>query len=56
MWPLTPPKGSGERGNILTPLMLIYRHWAIMAYSEKWSDIIDLDKCEDYYAKKQKTI
>ena len=26
--------------------MIIYRHWVIMAYSEKMSDIIVLEKCE----------
>ena len=33
-------------------LMLINRHWVIMAYSEKLSDIIDLEKCEVYSTKK----
>ena len=39
IWPLTPPKGSGGWGKILITVMLIYMHWAIMAYSEKLSDI-----------------
>ena len=34
--PLTPPKGSGGRGKNFIPLMLIYRHWVIITYSEKW--------------------
>ena len=29
--------------------MLIYRHWAIMVYSEKLLNIIALMKCEDYH-------
>ena len=33
-------------------LMLINKHWVIMAYSEKLSDIIDLEKCEVYSTKK----
>ena len=32
--------------------MLIYRHWVIMAYSKKLSDIIVLGKCEVYSTKK----
>ena len=32
--------------------MLIYRHWVILAYSEKLSDIIVLEKCEVYSTKK----
>ena len=32
--------------------MLIYRHWAIMVFSEKLLNIIDLMKCEDYHTKK----
>ena len=32
--------------------MLIYRHWAIMVYSEKLLNIIALMKCEDYHTKK----
>ena len=30
----------------------IYRHWAIMVYSEKLLNIIALIKCEDYHTKK----
>ena len=32
--------------------MLIYRHLAIMVYSEKLLNIIALMKCEDYHTKK----
>ena len=32
--------------------MLIYRHWAIIVYSEKLLNIIALMKCEDYNTKK----
>ena len=31
--------------------MLLYRHWAIMANSEKFLDIIALRKCEFHYTK-----
>ena len=33
--------------------MLIYRHLVIIAYSEKSSDIIVLEKCEVYSTKKK---
>ena len=33
--------------------MLIYRHWAIMAHSEKLSDIIALGKYDVHYTKNQ---
>ena len=33
-------------------IMLICRHWAIMAYSEELSDIIFGGKCEVHYIKK----
>ena len=49
---LTPPEGSGGRGKILITVMLIYRHWVIMTYSEKLSDIIVLKKCEVYSTQK----
>ena len=37
VWPLTQSKGSGSRGKILITGLLIYKHWVIMAYSEKLS-------------------
>ena len=37
----------------LITVMFIYRHWVTMAYSEKLSDIIVLEKCEFYSTKKQ---
>ena len=40
------------RGKILITAMLIYRHWVIMAYSEKLADIMVLEKCEVYSTKK----
>ena len=33
--------------------MLIYRHWVIMTYSEKFLNIIDLRNCEDHYTNKR---
>ena len=44
------PKGSGG-GVIFITVMLIYRHWVIIAFSEKLSDIIILGKCEVYPTK-----
>ena len=38
-WPLTPPQWSRGGGKIFITAMLIYRHWVIIAYSEKLSDI-----------------
>ena len=32
IWPLIPPEGSGGWGKILITVMLMYRHWVIMAY------------------------
>ena len=46
---LTPPKGSEEWDKMLITVMLIYRYWVIMSYSENLSDITDLGKCEVYY-------
>ena len=43
---------SGGWCKILITVLLIYRHWVIMAYSEKLSDIIIFEKCEVYYTKK----
>ena len=45
IWTLTPP-------NFFLTVMLIYRHWAIIAYSENLSDIIALGRCEVHYIKK----
>ena len=36
-----------EGGKIFITAMLIYRHWVIIAYCEKLSDIIVLEKCEE---------
>ena len=33
--------------------MLMYRHWAIIAFSENLSDIIVLENCEVYTTKSQ---
>ena len=49
---LTLPKGSGWWSKILSTVLLIYRHWIIMAYSEKFSDTIVLEHCEVYTTKK----
>ena len=38
-------------GQILITAMLIYRHWVIMAYSKKLSDIKALRKWEFYHTK-----
>ena len=35
----------------LITVMLIYRHWVIMAYSDRFLDIIVLKKCEVYSTK-----
>ena len=43
---------GGEGGKYFVTVMLIYKHWAIMAYSEELSDIIALGKCEVHYTKK----
>ena len=43
-------KGSGAWNTIFVTVMLIYRHWAILAYSVKLSDIIALGKCESQYS------
>ena len=40
-------------GKILINVMLIYRHRIIMAYSEKLSDFIILEKCEIYSTQKK---
>ena len=40
------------RGIFFNIVMLIYRHWVIMTYSEILSDIIVLEKCEVYSTKK----
>ena len=42
IWHLTPPKGCNK---FLITVMFIYRHLLIMAYSEKLSDMIVLEKC-----------
>ena len=59
IWPSTPPipKGGGLWGSkILVTVMLIFRHWVIIDYSEKLSDIIVLLKYEVYSTKsKSKT-
>ena len=34
---------------MIDTVMLIYRHWTIMAYSEKLSDIIALEESEVHY-------
>ena len=34
-------------------IVLIYRHWAIIAHSENWFDIKALGKCEVPYTKSQ---
>ena len=34
-------------------IVLIYRHWAIMAPGDNWFDIIALGKCEVPYTKGQ---
>ena len=36
---------------IMLTVMLIYRHWVIMAYSDKLYDIIFSKKCEVYSTK-----
>ena len=43
---------EGVRGKFFVTVMLIYGHLAIMAYTEKLSDIIALGKCEVHYTKK----
>ena len=50
---LTPPKGSRGGVKFLITVMFIYRHWVTMAYSEKLSDMIVLEKCEFYSTKSQ---
>ena len=45
-------KGSWGWGKIVITVALIYRHWVMMAYSEKLSEIVDLEKCEVYSIKK----
>ena len=40
---------GGVNGGVV---MLIYRHLAIMVYSEKLLNIIALMKCEDHHTKK----
>ena len=42
-------KGVGSNFDIV---MLIYRHWAIMVYSEKLLNKIAFRECEDHYTKK----
>ena len=48
---LIPPKGSGG-GVKFYHCHLIFRHLVIMAYNEKLSDIIVLEKCEVYSTEK----
>ena len=43
-----PSKGSGGWGKLFIAVMLIYRHWVIMAYRKKLSGIIALGKSEVY--------
>ena len=50
-----PACGVRRRGKMSLTVMLIYRYWVIMAYSEKWSDIIALGKREVYYTKQTNT-
>ena len=45
--PLSPPQGFGPM-----PSMLIYRHWAIMVYSEKLLNIVAMRKRDNHYTKK----
>ena len=47
-----PSKGSGGWGKTLITHMLIYRHWVIMTYSERLSDILLFEKCVVYSTKK----
>ena len=49
---ITEPLCTGGWGMILITVILIYRRWVFMAYSEKLSDIIALGICEVYYTKK----
>ena len=43
----------GQRGGVkFDTAMLIYRHWAIMVFSEKLLNIKAFMKCEDIYSKK----
>ena len=44
---------GGRGGKFLITVMLIYRHWVIIAYSEKLLYIIVLDKCDVYSTKSQ---
>ena len=46
-----PTQGFRGCGKILITVMLIYRHWVIMAYRAKLSDILVLEKCEVYLHK-----
>ena len=51
------PKGSGGLGKFIVTVMLIYcKHWAIVAYSVKLSDIIALGTCEVHFLKKAITV
>ena len=49
---LTFAPGGGVK--FLITVMLIYRHWVIIAYSEKMSGIIVLEELEVYSTKKNK--
>ena len=49
LWPHLRDKGLGK---VLITVMLIYRHWVIMAYCEKLADIIVFEKCEVYSTQK----
>ena len=46
-------KGVGQNFN---HIMLIYRHWVTMAYSEKLSDLRVLEKCESLFFYKKTNI
>ena len=53
IWPHLRGRGEGGGGGkILITVMLIYKHWVIMTYSEKLSDIKALGKWEVYHTKK----
>ena len=39
-------------GVIFVTVMLIYRHWVIMAFNDKLTDIIAFGKCKVQYIKK----
>ena len=52
IWPHLSEQRGGGGGKILIIVILIYRHWVIIANSEKLSDIIVLEQCEVYSTKK----